>query len=552
MADRNKGMNTRQPSGRIETPALDARDQRALETMCRTGTMNRRQALKWLTAMGLTAAASNLLVAGAGRALAATPKRNARLRVAMHSASAKDTLDPAKFSYSSDMVRGHSFYNGLTSLDGKAQPVPELAESFESNADATRWVFKLRKGVTFHDGKSLDAGDVVYSIMRHKDPKTGSVAKSLADIIREVKADGKDTVIFTLDSSNADLPVLLGTFNFVILQKGTVDFSTAVGTGPFKVKEFKPGVRTVGVRNPDYFKAGRPYFDEHEFFGISNDSARLNALFSGDVHMISSVNVNSIRDIEARENVVVFSTPAPRFSQLIMMVDRAPTDSLDLRLCIKNLFDRKKVLKSIMKNYGQLGNDHVVAPNSPLYNADLPQRGLDRDKAKFHLKKANLPGNRLELHVSPAANMSVELGLLLQREAARIGLNIDLKREPADGYWSSIWRKRSFHGGEWNARPTYDLLLTLGWKSEAKWNETKFKSARMDALIDQGRATVDFAKRKEIYGEIQKILHEKGGNVIPAFTNYIDGVSDKIRGLTPVPVGNLGGFNYADSVWLDA
>jgi peptide/nickel transport system substrate-binding protein len=532
-------------------PELSADDETSLNQILKDGMLTRRQAMKWLMAMGVSAFASNILVSQTGEVYAATPKRGARLRVAMHSQSAKDTLDPAKFSFSSDFVRAHSFYNGLTRLNNNAQALPELAESFEPNSDATEWIFKLRKGVTFHDGKTLDADDVVYSIRRHKDPSTGSAANSLANLIENIKSDGKDTVVVKLGGSNADLPILLSTPHFIIIKKGTTDFSTAIGTGPFKVKEFKPGVRTVGVRNENYFKEGRPYMEEHEFFGISDDAARLNALFSGDVHMMTSVNMNSFKDIEARKNVEIFSTPAPRFSQLIMMVDRSPTNNIDLRMAIKNLFNREKVLKSITKNYGQIGNDHVIPPSSPLYNNNLPQLGLDRDKAKYHLKKAGMENARLELHVSPAANLSVELGLLLQQDAAKIGLTIDLKREPGDGYWSNIWRKRSFHAGEWNARPTFDLLLTLGWKSDAKWNETQFKSERMDKLIDEGRATVEFNKRKEIYGEIQKILYEQGGNVIPAFTNYVDAISSSVKGLEPVFVGNLGGFNYADSVWLD-
>ena len=148
--------------------------------------------------------------------------------------------------------------------------------------------------------------------------------------------------------------------------------------------------------------------------------------------------------------------------------------------------------------------------------------------------------------------LSPEMGMLLQHDAAKIGLTIDLKREPADGYWGNIWRKRSFHAGVWNPRPTYDLLLTVAWKSDAKWNETQFKSARLDNLIDEGRATVDFAKRKEIYGEIQRIIYQEGGSAIPLFLNYLDAISSKVKGLVPVPVGNLGGFNFADSVWLDA
>ena len=131
--------------------------------------------------------------------------------------------------------------------------------------------------------------------MRHKDPATGSKAKTLADQIEEVKATGPNEVQITLDGANADLPVVLGTFHFLIVKDGTTDFTKAIGTGPFKCKEFTPGVRSVGVRNENYWKPGKPYLDEIEFFGIRDEPARVNALLSGDVQLISAVNPRSIR-----------------------------------------------------------------------------------------------------------------------------------------------------------------------------------------------------------------------------------------------------------------
>ena len=515
--------------------------------------MTRRQAIKWLTGMGISVAMADGVFTHVSRALAQSPKRGGRMRVAGTTASVKDSMDPAKFTASSDYCRGFTFYNGLTRLDSNCRAQPELAQSFEPNANATDWVFKLRKGVTFHDGKTLDADDVVYSLMRHKDPDVGSAAKTLANMISEAKADGKDTVIVKLTGPNADLPILLGTYHFMILKNGTTDFTTAIGTGPYKVKEFKPGIRALGVRNENYFHEGRPYMDEQELFGIGDDAARLSALFSGDVQMIARISPVSIPDVEARKDVVIDSVPAPKFTSLVMMVDRPPfQNNPDLRLAVKYLFDREMALKSIMKGHGQLGNDHLFAPDDPFYNADLPRRGLDLDKAGYHLKKAGMENAKLELHVGEPAYASVELGMLLQSEAAKIGLSIDLKREPADGYYTNIWRKRSFHGGEWNARPTDDLLLTIGFKSNAEWNESQYKIDRLDSLIDQGRATLDFARRKEIYGEVQKILYEDGCNVIPLFTNNLAAVSNQVRGLVPVKTGSLGGFNYADTVWIES
>ena len=552
MSNRSRGNDDLRTATKTDSIELTPQDRENVCGQLTSGGMTRRQAVKLLMGMGISmATAGSLATRLCEAATTPTPKRGGRIRVGGHSSSVKESLDPAKFTCDTDYSRGFTFYNGLTRLDGQALAQPELAESFEPNADATEWVFKLRKGVTFHNGKTMDADDVVYSIGRHKDPKVGSAAKGLADLISDIKADGKDTVIMKLTGPNGDLPVLLGTYHFMIVPNGTTDFSKGIGTGPYKVKEFKPGIRSIGVRNENYWIEGRPYMEEQEFFGIADDSARLNALYSGDIHMVISVALASVADVESRPGVKIFNTPAPRFTSLVMMADRPPFNNPDLRMAMKYLFDRERVLRTIMKGYGQLGNDHMFSPDDPLYNHDLPQRELDKDKAKYYLKKAGMPA-KLELHVSEAAYASVELGMMLQNEAAKVGCNIQLRREPTDGYWSNIWRKRSFHAGEWNARPTNDLLLSIGYTSNAKWNESNYKNPRLDELVTLGRGTVDFAKRKEIYGEIQKILYEDGCNVVPCFTDYIGAINDKIRGLIPRKTGGLGGYNYADSVWLDS
>lgn len=516
------------------------------------GHMSRRTAIGWLGAMGISAAAAGTLVTSAGRVLAATPQRGGRLRVAGHSTSASDTLDPARLALSTDYARAHMFYNGLTRIDGNAEAQPELAESFEPGKDASEWIFTLRNGLTFHNGRSVTTDDVIFSIVRHKDEAVGSGAKALADQISEVVADGPNKVIVRLNAPNGDLPVMLGTFHFMIIPEGTTEFSTAIGTGPYAVGEFTPGVRSIALRNENYFKEGRPYVDEIEFFGIADDIARINALYSGDVHLITSIKPTAAKEIEAREGVDVFRTGAPRFSQLVMDNAIAPMDNKHLRLAIKYLIDRERLLTTVAQGYGQLGNDHPIAPSSPLYNSEIEQHMLDHDKAKFHLKEAGMEGATLELHVSEAAANSIETGQFLQREAAQIGLNIDLKREPRDGYWSNIWLKRGFYGGEWNPRPTYDMILSLAWTSTAKWNETKVQHPSLDNLIAEGRVTVDGTKRKEIYGEVQKIISEDGGNAIPMFIDYLDARSSKVRGLSPVPTGGLGGYNFADTVWLES
>ena len=530
---------------------LQERERQALVEGLRSGA-SRRDMLRWLAASGIAAAAGTAILSDASVALAQTPRRGGRMRVASHISSAKDTLDPAKQLATTDYINAYIFFNGLTRLDGDVAAQPELAESFEPNADATEWVFRLRKGVQFHDGKSLTPKDVVYSLMRHKDPAVGSAAKALSEQIDVVTADGPDLVRVKLKAAYADLPIMLGTSQFMIVQDGTKDFTSPAGTGPFKIKEFSPGVRSIGTRNPNYFKEGRPYLDELELFGVQDGVARVNALMSGDIQAMTNLNPSAIDQVKSRPDLVLLNTPSATFTEIVLMCDRKPTESNDFRLAIKQLLDRERYVRTVLKGYGQLGNDHVVPPSNPLYDKELPQRTVDIDRAKFHLAKAGMAGGKVELHVSDAALGTVQMGQILQQSAARAGLTIDLKREPSDGYWGNIWGKRPMHGGQWNARPTIDIQLSLGWLSGSSWNAAKFKSAELDKLIVQGRSELDPAKRKGIYNAIQKILYDEGGNAAFAFTDFLDGLSAKVKGITPVPIGYLGGFTFPDTAWLES
>src|ERR1700733_12018286 len=256
----------------------------------------RRELLGWLAGAGLGRVAANGLVLRAA-AQTATPKMGGNLRVASQSASTADTLDPGRGALTTDYARAFMFYNGLTRLDAKLVPQPELAESF-STEGAKVWTFKLRQGVTFHDGSSLTPADVIYTINRIKDPKSGSTARALATPMSEIVADGPNAVRITLDSPNADLPVILGTPHFMIVKDGTTDFTKGIGTGPYRVKEFTPGVRSVAVRNPNYWKPGKPYLDQIEFFSIQDETARVSAMLAGDIQVAAQISPHTVRRVK--------------------------------------------------------------------------------------------------------------------------------------------------------------------------------------------------------------------------------------------------------------
>lgn len=512
--------------------------------------LNRRELLGVLVAGGMSLAAAEAMLSSTP-ALGQTPKKGGRIKVAGSSISPNDTVDPARQSFSTDYSRCTMFYNGLTALDGQLVPQPELAESF-THQKATVWVFKLRKGVTFHDGSELTADDVVYSLNRHKDPKVASRANALAKQMKDIKATGKHEVTITLEAPNADLPVILGTWHFLIIKNGTTEFKTANGTGPYKVKEFTPGVRTIGVRNPNYFKPGKPYVDEIELIGISDETARVNALVSGDVHLIAGINPRSIRQIKATSGYSVFETKAGYYTDLVMRQDADPTRNADFCTAIKYLFNREEIRTAVFRGYAVIGNDQPIDPSNRYYNKDLPQRAFDPDKAKFHFQKSGVGSTPVELYASPAAPGSVEMGVLLQEAAKKIGLNIDVKQVPAAGYWSNYWMKKPLGFGAINPRPSADVLLTLFFKSEARWNESAWKNDRCDKLILEARAEADEGKRKQLYGEVQSIIKDHCGIGIPVFITLLDAHADKLKGLKPIPVGGFMGNAFAEHVWLEA
>jgi peptide/nickel transport system substrate-binding protein len=513
--------------------------------------VSRRDVMKTLLAGGMLASTAGGLLTHAGTAFAQTPKKGGKIRVAVGAGSTADTLDPAKGGSIADYVRHFMFYNCLTVIDTKLTPQMELAESI-STKDGVLWNIKLRKDVRFHDGKPLTSADVVYSLLRHKNPATASKAKAVADEFAEVKATGPNEVQIKLDSANVDLPALLGTSHFSIIKDGTTDFTTANGTGPYKCKEFKPGLRSISVRNENYWKPGKPYLDEIEYFSIPDEAARVNALLSGDVQLINGINPRSAPTVTASSNCTLFESKTGIITDLIMRDNLGPVKNPDFVLAMKHMLDREQIRKVAMRGYGTIGNDQPVQSSSRFYNADLPQRTMDLDKAKYHLQKSGMAGMTLPIVASTAANGSVDMAQIMQLTAQKIGLNLDIKRMPPDGYWSNHWAKHPLTFGGVNPRPTVDLMFSLFYKSDAPMNVSGWKNEKFDQLLLAARGETNDAKRKQMYADMQVLVHEQCGDGIPMFIHSLDGFTNKLKGFSSHPLAGLMGFAFSEHVWLDA
>ncbi|WP_371229527.1 ABC transporter substrate-binding protein [Roseovarius sp. 2305UL8-3] len=517
-----------------------------------TGRLSRRHFLQGLTAMGLTVAGASALVGSATPAFAETPKKGGRLRLAWNSTGPQDTLDPPLFSSSLDYIRGRAYYNALTRFNPDMSLRPDLAEEWSVSADGLEWTFKLRKDVKFHDGSPFTADDAVYSMNRHLGEGSVSKMASLVSNVAEWKKVDNHTVKAVLATPNADLPVILATFHFKIVKDGAAGdyFNMPAGTGPFKVTEFQPGIRSLGVRNEDYF-GGEVYLDEIETFGITDGVARMNALLAGDVDMIGALDPKAAAQVQSADGVDLWETNTGSFSGITFMADREPGNNPDFIMGMKLLANRPRIVESIMQGYASVANDH---PIGPAYGADhcseLAQREFDADQAKHHFEKSGLSGATIEVtELDPGIT---DTCLLLQREAQKIGFNLEVKRVPADGYWGNIWMNRPGFVTGWNMRPTAGIMMSALYKSDASWNESVFKNEHFDALLAESQVVQDDGLRHELHCEMQTIVHDTSSLIIPHHFNFIDAKASKVKGTTSVAVGALGAGEWMDQVWIDS
>ncbi|MGI9303139.1 MAG: ABC transporter substrate-binding protein [Gammaproteobacteria bacterium] len=520
------------------------------QQMYRDGRMNRREFLAAMGALGLSATTAGGFLTSSS-ALAQTPKKGGSVRMASNLHGPDDQMDPIVFTSTIDYTRGRATYNGLVQILADMTLHPELAEEWSPNNDNSEYTFKIRKGVEFHDGSPMTADDVVWSMSRHLGEDSPSTIKAFFETVKEWKKVDSHTVKAVLSSPDADLPAKLGEKQAKIVRKDTADFKKGNGTGPFKLESFEPGVKSAHVRNENYWRDG-PNLDALEITGITDPIARINALIAGDVQLINQVDAKGIRLIEGAEGVHILSTPSGLYGGVCCLKNSPPGDNDDFVKGMQYVQDRERIVRSVLKGHGQVGNDQ---PISSAYGAehcsDLPQREYDPDKAKFHLKKAGV--SSAELFVAPVATGVEDTCLMMQNNLKKIGFDLKLKKVPTDGYWGAVWMKEPMNVVTWNMRPTAGAMLAIQFAPGAAWNDTFWKNDRMGALLKLSQAETDPAKRHEMLCEMQTLVHNGSGMVIPYHVNLLDGVADKIKGIPErQPLGSIGGCEWPEFAWMEA
>ena len=488
-----------------------------------------------------------LTLAGAALALpgiahAQTPKKGGRLLVGSAGGGAKDKLDPHAPVSNPDIARVFALYEPLAERDQNYEFRMVLAEEITGNATADVWTVRLRQGVEFHNGKTLTADDAIASIQRMIDPKRSSASSSLADIDPNgfKKLDDR-TFSIQLKQSYGTFDVQLGQYGNGIVP-ADFDLQKPVGTGPFKMGSFTPGDRSVFPAHKNYWQSGKPYVDELVIIDFPDETARINALMSGQVHAIDNVPFAQTRPLGATPGLKVLQAKTGAWLPFTMRVDQAPFDDVRVRQAMRLLVDRPQMVEQALSGLGSIAND-LYSPFDPAYASDLPQRHQDFDQAKSLLRAAGKENLEVELVTASVAAGVVEAAQVLVEQAKGAGVKINVRKVDTGVFYGNDYLKWPFAQDFWYGRD-YLPQTAVCSLPDAIYNETHFGDPKFAGLIAEARRTLDAGKRKEILHQAQQIEYETGGYIIWGFRDQIDAYSAKIAGFIPsktgTPLGNYG------------
>lgn len=472
--------------------------------------LDRRSLLK-------TGAAAGVLAAS-GLPLGAAARRGGVLRLGVGGAFASDRWDSRTHQGHFMIMAGHgAVFDTLTQVAANGELIGELAESWEASADAKRWTFKLRQGVEFHNGKLFDAEDVIASLRLHLDKTVNSPARVIVSAISEMTAVGSHQVEFRLAAPNADFPFLLADYHLCIYPSDNLETALAqgIGTGLYKVIGFEPGKRAMLGRVRGHYKDGKEgWFDAVELIALNDPSDRAHALLTGQVDAINDFDVARNAEISAHKSLRMTDVAGNQHIGFTMRADQAPFLDVNLRRALKFGVDRQAIVDDALMGYGRVAQDHPIGPVNQFLASGLHTPKYDPDKSKYFLKKAGLNQLSLTLPTEGNEHSSIRrVAQVFQASASGAGLTV---------HGASHGDDLTLRASVWSGRVTEDWMFSMMATGDSAWNASHWDNPHFQHLLLSARAELSTQKRQSLYHEMQSLMSDEGGALIPAFANFVD------------------------------
>jgi ABC-type transport system substrate-binding protein len=471
-------------------------------------------------------------------------------------------------------------FGALVRINDKLEPVPDLAQTIETSADAKTYTFTLKKGLVFSDGKPLTSDDVVFTIQRAVDKRTGSYwrGRLLAidgaadygdqktDTIKGLVAPDANTIKMTLTVPDSTWLITIGDFaGLSILPKHTLEstapdqmakapfaFAPTPSAGAFVFADWKADQYLQVKRNETYAGGPKAKLDTIFFKAISQQDVGLAQLDSGEVDLMTAVPVSEVDRLRKNQDLTVTSVPSPSVTFLAFNFgrDNAFKDKR-VRQAMMYAIDRAGIVKQVLNGEGTVANSTIIGPDWMGIPEGLNQYAFDPNKAKQLLKDANFNSStKFSLIYIPGTKVTDAWLPIAQQQLKDVGINVDLTQLDGTEYTKRVvtgatptttgdFDIAEVDGGVFRADPNVSAkyFATTSFVP-AGGNYGHYSNPQIDDLFKQGVATPDKAQRKTIYTNLAKILNEECPWVFLWSPNSITAYHKRLQGFKPPSYAN--------------
>ena len=450
----------------------------------------------------------------------ASPRRGGRVTIG--SLVEPPALDPFRQAADARIRVSVLMYQGLFFEDQSGVARPLLAESAAAAPDGKSWTFRIRRGVKFHTGQPMTSADVKYSYDFMRNAANGSPGAGDLSSVTGIETPDEFTVVFQLSRPNAALPMTLTNKYGAVVPRGFFDDPNSgtrmneisVGTGPFKLKQFRPNSTIVFERNADYWEPGLPYLDEITFVTMPNSAAMVVGLQSRRIDMAMFSRPQDTQTLANAPGVEVHRWPSLNQKTLDLDCRYNNLGDVRVRQAIALAIDKRTVMDASIAGFGTVIGT-TVAGMQESWGVPLDQlanQRVDLDRAKALLAAAgHSNGFDIDLTTIIGYDWMDAAAVTIAEQLRRIDIRVNIRRLEL-GVWIRNFRAREmgFTFNDWGTTPDPSLLYYRHFRAAPEGADFRqWNNARASELLDRGQETADPAARRAIYTEFQKILAEE-------------------------------------------
>jgi peptide/nickel transport system substrate-binding protein len=426
------------------------------------------------------------------------------------------TLDPRLAVEARAMQIAPLLYNSLLQVDEKGRLIPDLARSW-SQPDARTYIFKLRRGVYFHDGREVTAEDVRVTFTFIMDPVHGSPRRGSYEPISRIEVIDRYTVRFVLKDVYVSFPYAL---TVGICPQGSPEGlkSPPVGSGPFRLERWRPGEELVLVANPHYF-GGRPRLDWIQFRVLVNTTTRLLEMKKGQVDLLQNAcPAYAVKFMQRIPGIQVLQEPGITYQYLGYNLTDPILRHKEVRQAISHAIDREAIISHTLKGLARKAEGVVLSPLNWAYEGNIPRYAYNPQRARELLDAAGFvdpdgdgPHVRFSLSYKTSTDMeAVEIAQIIKGYLQRVGIGLEVRSFEWGTFFGDIMKGNfQVYSLRWVGVVDPDIFYYLFHSSSVPpngANRGRYRNAEMDRLLELSRRTIDQTQRRELYSRIQKTL----------------------------------------------